>query len=228
MPIRLQRAFRASVALLRLMRNPSALDEVFALADALATPTALRGLVAAFEEQPVAKEALSQRLSISLPALPLLAQLPPGSLGYELAAVMNERKLDPSSIPRRHADTPERWVVAHIYQTHDIWHIVTGFDTDVEGEVGLVAFYLAQMPNPTHRALLAGAVVRLCLLEPEKTAVRLQAIAVGWTAGRRACSLLGIDWNSLWGAPLSEIRESLRLPADGVGESLVMPPRAAA
>jgi ubiquinone biosynthesis protein Coq4 len=207
------RTLRAVVALFRLMKNPDALEEVFALADALTTPAHLRSLVAAIDAEPIAKAALARRLRIRLPALSTLEELPPGSLGFEFAAVMKRRGLDPAHIPRPRSDTPERWVVAHIYDTHDIWHIVTGFDTDIEGEVGLVAFYLAQFPNPTHRALLAGAVTRLWLVEPDKTTDRLQAIVAGWTMGRRARSLLGIDWNERWATPVSEIRESLRLPA---------------
>lgn len=211
----LLRPFRAAVALLRLMKDPNSLDQVFALANALATPAVLRSLLAAFERDPIAKAALTQRLRVQLPPLSELAELAPGSLGFEFAAVMKRRGLDPGSIPRLKADTPERWVVAHVYDTHDIWHIVTGFDTDIEGEVGLVAFYLAQLPNPLHRALLAGAVTRLWLLEPDHTAVRLQAIAAGWTLGRRARSILGIDWNALWAEPISEVRSSLRIPGDG-------------
>jgi len=211
----LLRPFRATFALLRLMKDPNSLGQVFALADALTTRAVLRSLLATFEKEPTAKAALAQRLRIQLPALSALAVLPPGSLGFELAAVMKRRGLDPGSIPRPKADTPERWVLAHVYDTHDIWHIVTGFDTDIEGEVGLVAFYLAQLPNPLHRALLAGAVARLWLLEPERTAVRLQAIAAGWTLGRQARSILGMDWNALWARPLSEIRTSLRIPVDG-------------
>jgi ubiquinone biosynthesis protein Coq4 len=206
------RAIRATVAFLRLMKDPNELDQVFALANALTTPALLRRLIAEIDAQPIARAALARRLRIEIPPLPTLDRLPAGSLGFELAAVMKKRGLDPANIPHPSSDTPERWIVAHLYDTHDIWHIVTGFDTDVEGEVGLVAFYLAQFPNPTHRALLAGAVTRLWLLEPDQTAVRLQAIATGWTVGRQARSLLGIDWNDLWATPLLEIRKSLGLP----------------
>ncbi len=32
----------------------------------------------------------------------------------------------------------------HLYQTHDIWHVVTGWGNDLPGEVGLGGFYSAQ------------------------------------------------------------------------------------
>jgi ubiquinone biosynthesis protein Coq4 len=40
-----------------------------------------------------------------------------------------------------------RVLVKRGYETHDIWHVVTGFHTDVAGELGLQAFYLAQFPG---------------------------------------------------------------------------------
>ena len=94
MTTQLLRPFRAALALLRLMRDPNSLDQVFALANALATPTVLRSLLAAFEETPIGKAALAQRLRIQLPALSELAQLPPGSLGFEFAAVIRRRGLE--------------------------------------------------------------------------------------------------------------------------------------
>ncbi len=40
-------------------------------------------------------------------------------------------------------------------QTHDLWHVVTGFDTTVVGEIGLQAFHLTQFPYPLASALTA-------------------------------------------------------------------------
>lgn len=33
-------------------------------------------------------------------------------------------------------------------QTHDLRHVLTGFDTSLHGEIGLQAFYLGQFPYP--------------------------------------------------------------------------------
>lgn len=40
-------------------------------------------------------------------------------------------------------------------QTHDLWHVITGFDTTVVGEIGLQAFHLTQFPYPLASALTA-------------------------------------------------------------------------
>ncbi|WP_322112029.1 Coq4 family protein [Aerosakkonema funiforme] len=33
----------------------------------------------------------------------------------------------------------------HITETHDIWHVVTGSNTNITGEIELEAFYVAQL-----------------------------------------------------------------------------------
>jgi ubiquinone biosynthesis protein Coq4 len=37
----------------------------------------------------------------------------------------------------------------------------------------------------------------------------MDALAKGWTLGKRAKPLFGIQWNSLWEKPLEDIRVSL-------------------
>jgi ubiquinone biosynthesis protein Coq4 len=35
----------------------------------------------------------------------------------------------------------EAYVLSHLYEMHDLWHAVIGFETDVAGELALQAFY---------------------------------------------------------------------------------------
>ena len=35
-------------------------------------------------------------------------------------------------------------LLAHLFSTHDLWHVATGFGNDDVGEVGLGAFYLVR------------------------------------------------------------------------------------
>ena len=78
------------------------------------------------------------------------------------------------------------YVRAHLRETHDVWHPVTGFDTDVAGELGLQAFYLAQFQAP-----LLAAQVRLSMkwhfMQPKPWCVRLPGCGPtrnSWIPGR--------------------------------------------
>jgi ubiquinone biosynthesis protein Coq4 len=43
------------------------------------------------------------------------------------------------------ADDAGEFVMAHLLDSHNIWHVVTGWGNDESGEVGLDAFYLGQL-----------------------------------------------------------------------------------
>ena len=54
---------------------------------------------------------------------------------------------------------------------------------------------------------------------------RMTAIAKGWTMGKHARPLFGIDWRSLWGEELSAIQARYRV--EPVTEAELVPVRAA-
>jgi ubiquinone biosynthesis protein Coq4 len=193
----------------RLVRDPCALGQVFALADALADRPSRDALVGAFSQTRRGRVGLLQRYRARLPDDALA--LPVGTVGRELAEMLAERGLDPNALPELPVHTAAAWVGAHIYESHDAWHIVTGFDTSALGETALAAFYVAQMPSRLHVALLAAAMLRLLTIDMASLDQVMDAIARGWRAGRDADSLLGLDWNAWWDRPLSELRDELRL-----------------
>src|SRR4051794_22419287 len=141
-PLSLVKLARASVAL---VRDPDRLGEVFELADNLADDHSVDTIIDHVRQGPIAAAALTERPRVDLD-LARLRRLPDGSFGREAARFLDERGLDPANLPHRAADDARSFVRAHLYETHDLWHVATGFDTDVAGEVGLQAFYLAQFP----------------------------------------------------------------------------------
>ena len=52
--------------------------------------------------------------------------------------------------------------------THDNYHVVTGFETNVVGELGLQAFVLAQTPTPISIMLVSFGMVSISLYHPTK------------------------------------------------------------
>lgn len=47
----------------------------------------------------------------------------------------------------------------HFYQTHDIWHVVTGWGNDLPGELELGTFYAAQFGNPAFFGFMLALVM---------------------------------------------------------------------
>ena len=98
---------------------------------------------------------------------------------------------------------------AHLYETHDVWHVATGFGTDIAGELGLQAFYAAQLGGKLPTLLLGGGLLHAALREPGDLDRRMEAIARGWDLGRSAHPLFGVRWERFWAQPLEEVRRDL-------------------
>jgi ubiquinone biosynthesis protein Coq4 len=204
---------RAAVAFARVVRDPDRLGDVFAFIDegVLENPELIAPVVHAFRSTPEGARALEERIRVGEVDLDTLARSPDGSLGACFAAHMRANGLDPNALPRRPAATDAEYVAAHLYETHDIWHVVTDLSTDKAGELGLHGFYLAQAPSRASMGCLSMGVLNMFLFEFDGYERRLNALARGWVLGRRAASLLGVDWAARWSQPLAEVRRALRI-----------------
>jgi ubiquinone biosynthesis protein Coq4 len=205
------RRLRGYWAGLQLLRDPSKLDSVFLIDDALPGQDELLGrIVDAMRVHEGAARALTEqpRLAIDLAAL---RALPEGTFGRAVATFLDDNGLDPASIPRLDAGDERAWTKAHLYETHDVWHVATRFATDEAGELGLQAFYAAQLPGRLPQMLLAGGLLQAAFWRQDDFRRRLAAIARGWDAGTRARPLFGVRWDAMWARPEGEVSEELAL-----------------
>jgi ubiquinone biosynthesis protein COQ4 len=141
-----------------------------------------------------------------------LLQLPASTLGGAYARHMKSRGLRPDffeDVPPRHR---MHFLRLRLRQTHDIWHVLSGFDTDEFGEVGLQGFYFAQFTNGQSALILASAALKSVLRgrfgDLEK---HLDAFCEGYRNGRNAASLLAVEWESMWGEELAVVRQRLKV-----------------
>jgi ubiquinone biosynthesis protein Coq4 len=204
-------AATAVVHAVRLLFDPTRLADVFVLDRAVTTPEILARIVARVRADPHGAAALARRRRLAPLDLDRLIELPQGTLGRAVAEFLRERGLDPKSLPRHEDRDEASFVQAHVYETHDIWHVVTGFDTDVAGELGVQAFYSAQLDGALPRYILVGGLIHSRLRAEADWSRRVDAIARGWTLGTRARPLFGRDWDDLWQHPLHQVREELGL-----------------
>jgi len=210
---------QAATAFVRLTADMSRLNEVFNLSDGLAGPDEMRDMVESARSHEGGAAALRERPHVHLKLAELRA-LPTGTLGREYAIMMDRNGLDPASIPTLPDDDDGKYVRAHLYETHDLWHVVTGFGTDVAGELGLQAFYQAQLPGKLPAAILASGFLNTLLLSFGQRDVRLREIARGWMLGRRSRPLFGVRWDDFMALPLDEVRARLGIEVAAVDAAL--------
>jgi ubiquinone biosynthesis protein COQ4 len=206
---------QAGTAFVRLAADMSRLNEVFNLGDGLVDAETLRAMVERAREHETGAAALRERPHVHL-ELKTLRALPTGTLGREYALMMDRNGLDPASIPTMPDDDEGKYIRAHLYETHDLWHVVTGFGTDVAGELGLQAFYQAQLPGKLPSAILAAGFVNTLVYSFAQRDVRLREIARGWVLGRRSRPIFGVRWDDYLALPLDEVRRRVGLEVDAV------------
>jgi ubiquinone biosynthesis protein COQ4 len=180
----------------------------------------LQQIVEFLSQEPSCKQALEKRSLLGQVDLAQLHQLPPETLGYRYADHMLRNGFTPPPT-RNQADNPYTFMGQHLGETHDIWHIVTGCDTDVSGEIKLQAFYIAQIyPSKFWMALLAKNLLKTALEDPEHSHEHLEALVQGWALGKQAKPLFGIEWNQLWETPLSTLQSQLKITSQSQGSLL--------
>lgn len=143
--------------------------------------------------------------------LDTLLTLPPDSLGYVYAAQMKKLGFDPNLHAGMTAKSDAEYIELRLSQTHDLWHIITGFDTSVTGEIGLQAFHLPQFPYPLATMLVANSLISTTLREPQMLPQLLDVIALGFRMGKAAKPLFAQKWEAGWEKPLTQWQAELNI-----------------
>ena len=137
-----------------------------------------------------------------------MLRLPEATLGGCYARHMKKRGLRPDfydDVPARHK---LHYLRLRIRQTHDVWHVLTGYDTDHFGEVALQGFYFGQFTNGQSVIIGAGAMLKHALRGQFGELERcVEVFCEGYANGRRASSLLAVKWEQLWAQPVEALRE---------------------
>lgn len=140
-----------------------------------------------------------------------LLTLPTDSLGYIYAKTMKEKGFDPNLHAGMKAGSEGEYIELRLSQTHDLWHILTGFDTSPMGEIGLQAFHLPQFPYPLGTMLVANSLISATLMASETLPELLEAIALGFQMGKTAKPLFAEKWEEGWEKPLKQWRQELNI-----------------
>lgn len=140
-----------------------------------------------------------------------LLTYPENSLGYIYATAMKKSGFDPNLHAGMTAKSDAHYVELRLSQTHDIWHIITGFDTSAIGEIGLQAFHLPQFPYPLATMLIANSLMASTLFDPKQLPSLLNAIAQGWQMGETSQALFAQKWEEAWDKPVTQWQTELNI-----------------
>lgn len=194
-----------------MLAGEESLQTVGELSMALVETPAFNLAVKALKSNPEASALIRARYMAPPHNLDKLMQCPQDSLGYIYATQMKQQGFDPDLYSYLKIDSDASYVEARLGQTHDLWHVVTGFDVSSVGEIGLQAFHLSQFPYPLATMLIANALISATLLAPSELPQLIQAIAQGLEMGRTAKSLFAQKWEEGWDKPLVQWQAELNI-----------------
>jgi ubiquinone biosynthesis protein COQ4 len=210
-PARIAEYFTGIKGFVSLVRDPNNTDSVFEIVEGFSKTEPYRHMVSHLRSIPECAALIAERYDPPVGKIAELRLLPEGTLGKVFATEMERMGLDPEFFPKLEVEDDLSYVALRLRKTHDIWHQVAGFGTDVPGEVGLQAFGLAQLHNPLSIAILAGTLLR-ALRIPGALESDMDELTRGWALGRSTRPFFAQRWEEHWDKPLAVWRAELGVP----------------
>jgi len=210
----LERWTRALAVLGRVLADPEQTDQVLVFSS-LANAGTMPHRIHHFFADPNGQKLYDEHRAIDSHTIDLhaLAALPEGTLGHAYAHFLRSRGLTPEVFdapPAEVKDPRAQYVVQRIRQTHDLWHVVTGCNTDTPGELALQAFTYAQTRAPSTLVLSIAGTLRG--LRERRSFDGPREVFAAFRTGRHAEKLATFPWEDHWATPLVEVRAMLGLP----------------
>jgi ubiquinone biosynthesis protein COQ4 len=195
-----------------LVRSPDGdFESIEQLANDLNQPSSLKALIEKLSQNLQGKQAFQQPPRLGYVNLQQLHHLPPKNLGYHYAEHVTRQVIQQDLTPFHEnplqANSDAEFLVAHIRETHEPWHLLTGFSTTIIGEIQLQAFYAAQLHGYRFwLALLAKNLLKSAVFDLDISEQYMDTLTQGWRIGKQAKSLLGIEWSTQWGLAFHEVQ----------------------
>ena len=207
----------ARSAMQQLTEDPDRTEMVFEITEALAGRQPER-LLRRIECDPAGVRLLAERPAFDPEHCDLdaLMQLPEGSFGRTFAEWMKENEFAPGLMQRDFdgGDPDLAYLGQRLTQVHDFWHVLSGYNRDPIGELGVLMFGWAQMHSYGIGYILGTILLRNLRETWRAGKLRSPLAAYLWRAyraGRRARFLAPLVLEDLFPLPLPTVREMLRI-----------------
>ena len=162
-------------------------------------------------QYPEIMECIRQKRPLSIPSIEKLLQHQTNTLGYHYGDFLKANNLNMVFYPNLKEMTDFNYVGMRLRQTHDLWHVLTGFSTKTEGEMGLLGFYLEQLNTPLSGLLIGLAFVNQSLYHPTNLRNTTEHLKAGLEMGRNAQQLFPLPFDQLLDKDLQELRRELHI-----------------
>ncbi|WP_052518948.1 Coq4 family protein [Archangium violaceum] len=159
---------------------------------------------------------LSERPSLQGDDLDLAALdlLPEGTLGHEFARYFRDNKISPFKTTLELKNDVD-FIGKRYRETHDVLHLLTGYGTDVVGEMELQAYALGNLGIQSAKLILAfGTLSQLKERKPGfGLSAYLRRLKAAYQRGRASKLFLDVWYEHQWETPVAALSSRLCAPA---------------
>ena len=207
---------RSLYAIYRLSKNTQATKYVFMIGDAqdniCESERRRDGFTDPFRKNAALEAMWQAHFRAPLYDLDELGKLPADSLGGAYARHMKANELRADYYRETTPRTRMQFLRQRMRQTHDVWHVLTGWGTDEFEEVGIQGFtagqYMSSMAAIIGAAAFLKSILRCRFNELER---HVDNFCEGYGAGKRAGNLLAVKWEELWSESIETLRRRYRI-----------------
>ncbi|MFO6447200.1 Coq4 family protein [Erythrobacter sp. NE805] len=148
-----------------------------------------------------------------------LRRTPKGSLAHAYCDFMEAEGLSAAGLVaesdrtgrERYPDLVE-WYINRSRDTHDLFHILTGYGRDALGEASVLLFTHGQQPSQGHLLIGYAGAANIKKMAKGTKAPVLGAVRQAHRTGKGAPPLIAQPIRELLARPLEEVRQQLRIP----------------
>jgi ubiquinone biosynthesis protein Coq4 len=205
---------KAAMGLYGLIQDARDLESVFEINDGLRNSEAMKASVDYLKSNPDMAQLMEERYIAPAPDMEYLSKLPTNTLGYSYASSLIAAGFDPKFYREITPADDIDYIRLRVRQTHDIWHIVTGFSTDEIGEIGLQSFGFSQMHYPSAVFILVASLIK-GIKNPSALDPVMQIIYQGYELGKNAKPFLAFKWEQHWERELEDLRKEMNVQPVG-------------
>lgn len=160
---------------------------------------------------------LSERPSLQGKTLDLgaLERLPDGTLGHEFARYFHDNKISPFETTLEIKNDVD-FISKRYRETHDLLHVLTGYGTDVTGEMELQAYALGNLGIRTAMLILLVGILGQLKERPSSSelSVYVRRLWAAYHRGRASQQFLDFWFEHHWETPVVTLRARLCAPAE--------------
>jgi ubiquinone biosynthesis protein Coq4 len=194
---------------LRFIKNPYDTEGIFKMTKSFhksAPKELIEKVIGPLLEKSNIEKDYNNRVWHTHPKMSELATYPKGSFGHEVYLFFKANNLDEDLFPAPDFSEVASYITSRVYQTHDFWHVLSGYSVDLIDEMALQAFSVGQFKQAMGMTIIAGGIIHILQKHPENAFEIMNAITEGYERGQKSKLLLDINIFEYLSQPLVDVQ----------------------